>query len=92
MFLVPTVIKSINDHELGGIIRFAQKNMDVVHAVNFQPVSLTGRMIKKNEKSIELQYLIALNELKNNFLTVKYQKIAISGFIMYAFNKCDRGI
>ena len=36
---VPTVIKSINDHELGGIIRFAQKNMDVVHAVNFQPVS-----------------------------------------------------
>jgi uncharacterized radical SAM superfamily Fe-S cluster-containing enzyme len=43
---VPTVIKSINDHELGGIIRYAQKNMDVVHAVNFQPVSLTGRMGK----------------------------------------------
>ena len=35
---VPTVIKSINDHELGGIVRYAQKNMDVVHAVNFQPV------------------------------------------------------
>ena len=32
---VPTVIKSINDRELGGIIRYAQKNMDVVHAVNF---------------------------------------------------------
>ena len=43
---VPTVIKSINDHELGGIIRYAQKNLDVVHAVNFQPVSLTGRMGK----------------------------------------------
>ena len=27
---VPTVIKSINDHELGGIVRYAQKNMDVV--------------------------------------------------------------
>src|SRR5437867_2424047 len=47
--LVPTVIKSINDHELGGIIRFGQKNLDVVHAVNFQPVSLTGRM-KKQER------------------------------------------
>jgi hypothetical protein len=44
--LVPTVIKSINDHELGDIIRFGQNNIDVVHAVNFQPVSLTGRLTK----------------------------------------------
>ncbi len=44
--LVPTVIKSINDHELGGLIRFGQKNIDTVHAVNFQPVSLTGRLTK----------------------------------------------
>ena len=44
--LVPTVIKSINDHELGDIIRFGQKNIDTVHAVNFQPVSLTGRLTK----------------------------------------------
>jgi uncharacterized radical SAM superfamily Fe-S cluster-containing enzyme len=53
---VPTVIKSINDHELGGIIRFAQKNMDVVHAVNFQPVSLTGRMSKKRERKVQNYY------------------------------------
>jgi 7,8-dihydro-6-hydroxymethylpterin dimethyltransferase len=44
--LVPTVIKSINDHELGDIIRFGWKNIDTVHAVNFQPVSLTGRLTK----------------------------------------------
>ncbi|HYC11951.1 MAG TPA: radical SAM protein [Nitrososphaerales archaeon] len=44
--LVPTVIKSINDHELGDIIRFGQRNIDTVHAVNFQPVSLTGRLTK----------------------------------------------
>lgn len=47
--LVPTVIKSINDHELGQIIRFGQRNIDTVRAVNFQPVSLTGRM-KKQER------------------------------------------
>ncbi len=47
--LVPTVIKSINDHELGGIIDFAKTNIDTVRAVNFQPVSLTGRM-SKNER------------------------------------------
>lgn len=51
---VPTVIKSINDHELGGIIRNAQKNLDVVHAVNFQPVSLTGRMTKKEREKYRI--------------------------------------
>ncbi len=41
---VPTVIRTINDHELGGIINFALNNIDIVRAVNFQPVSLVGRM------------------------------------------------
>jgi len=51
---VPTVIKSINDHELGDIIRYAQKHLDVVHAVNFQPVSLTGRMTKKEREKYRI--------------------------------------
>ncbi|MCP8313488.1 MAG: radical SAM protein, partial [archaeon] len=44
--LVPTVIKSFNDHEVGGIINFASKNIDVIRGVNFQPVSLTGRLTR----------------------------------------------
>ncbi len=48
--LVPTVIKTINDQELGDIIRFAAKHIDVVRGVNFQPVSLTGRM-RKDERA-----------------------------------------
>ena len=47
--LVPTVIKGYNDFELGDIIRFAAKHMDVVRGVNFQPVSLTG-MLKHEER------------------------------------------
>ncbi|MGQ9468256.1 MAG: tetraether lipid synthase Tes [Nitrososphaerales archaeon] len=43
---VPTVIKSTNDHEVGGIIKFASENIDVVRGVNFQPVSLTGRLTR----------------------------------------------
>ena len=54
MVFVPTVIKSINDHELGPIIRYAQKHLDVVHAVNFQPVSLTGRMGKKRREKYRI--------------------------------------
>lgn len=52
--LVPTVIKSINDHELGGIIQFAKANIDTVRAVNFQPVSLTGRMSKKEREKYRI--------------------------------------
>ncbi|MDG6933502.1 MAG: radical SAM protein [Nitrososphaerota archaeon] len=52
--LVPTVIKSINDHELGGIIDFAKTNIDTVRAVNFQPVSLTGRMSKKEREKYRI--------------------------------------
>lgn len=45
--LVPTVIGGINDHELGDLIRFGFQNMGVVKSVNFQPVSLVGRMPEK---------------------------------------------
>jgi len=47
--LVPTVIRSVNDHELGDIIRFAAANNDIVRSVNYQPVSLTG-MMKRFER------------------------------------------
>ena len=42
--LVPTVIKSMNDQEVGDILRFGFKHNDVIRAVNYQPVSLVGRM------------------------------------------------
>ncbi len=42
--LVPTVIGGVNDHELGDIIRFGAGNIDTIRSVNFQPVSLVGRM------------------------------------------------
>lgn len=45
--LVPTLIGGVNDHELGDIIRFGFGNIDVIRSVNFQPVSLVGRMPEK---------------------------------------------
>ena len=42
--LVPTLIRTINDGEMGNIINFALNNSDIIRAVNFQPVSLVGRM------------------------------------------------
>ena len=40
--LVPTIIKTKNDHEVGEIIRFAAENIRVIRGINFQPVSFTG--------------------------------------------------
>lgn len=48
--LVPTVIKGVNDDELGEIINFGLNNLEVVRSVNFQPVSLVGRMLKKERE------------------------------------------
>jgi len=56
---VPTVIKSVNDHELGDIVKIAAYNMDVVRAVNFQPVSLVGMMRKQDRN----RYRITIPEV-----------------------------
>ena len=52
--LVPTVIKGYNDHELGQIIRFGLKHMDIVRGVNFQPISLTGRVPRKDREKLRI--------------------------------------
>ena len=41
--LVPTLIKGVNDDQVGDIIKFAFDNRDIVYGVNFQPVSFAGR-------------------------------------------------
>ena len=52
--LVPTVIKSTNEHEIGDIIRFGFKNMDVIRGVNYQPVSLVGRMPRSHRERFRI--------------------------------------
>ncbi len=47
--LVPVIVKGINDDEVGKIVKFALENLDVIRAVNFQPVSFSGR-INQNER------------------------------------------
>lgn len=42
--LVPTVVKGMNDKQIGDIMRFAFEYPDVVKGVNFQPVAFTGRI------------------------------------------------
>jgi uncharacterized radical SAM superfamily Fe-S cluster-containing enzyme len=42
--LVPTVVKGVNDDQIGEITRFAIKNIDKIIGISWQPVSFTGRI------------------------------------------------
>lgn len=45
--LVPTIVKGINDHQVGQIVRFAAENVDVTTGISFQPVCFSGRISKE---------------------------------------------
>ena len=49
---VPTIVKGVNDHEIGDMIHFAIDNIDVVSGFSFQPVAFTGRI---NRRQLEAQ-------------------------------------
>jgi hypothetical protein len=41
--LVVTIVNTINNHQVGPILKFAIDNIDRINAISFQPVSFTGR-------------------------------------------------
>ncbi len=48
---VPTIVKGLNDHQIGDIIRLALENIDVVSGISFQPVTFTGRITRKEREA-----------------------------------------
>ena len=43
IILVPTLQGGINDNEVGDMIKFATKNVDIIRGIVFQPMAFTGR-------------------------------------------------
>ncbi len=54
LVLVPTVVRGVNDDQLGAIVAFAADNFDVIRCVNFQPVSITGRIAFEQRKQMRI--------------------------------------
>ena len=52
--LVVTLVKGVNDDQLGEIIDFAVENFDVVRCINVQPVSLCGRLPQKERDRMRI--------------------------------------
>ncbi len=66
--LVPVVIKTQNDHQLGDIIKFALNNLDIVRGVNFQPISFVGRINEEDAtKRISFSEVIQRIEEQTEF-------------------------
>jgi len=74
--LVVTLVKGVNDSQLGDIINFAVKNFDIVRCINVQPVSLCGRLPQKerDRMRITIPDFMRLSEEQTN------GKIKVSDF------------
>jgi 7,8-dihydro-6-hydroxymethylpterin dimethyltransferase len=42
--LVPTIVRGLNDHQVGDIVRFALERINTIAGISFQPVAFTGRI------------------------------------------------
>ncbi|MFW9800571.1 MAG: tetraether lipid synthase Tes, partial [Candidatus Thorarchaeota archaeon] len=54
LVLVPTVVRGVNDDQVGKIVEYAVENSDVIRCVNFQPVSITGRIDYEARKQMRI--------------------------------------
>jgi uncharacterized radical SAM superfamily Fe-S cluster-containing enzyme len=54
LVLVVTLVKGVNDSQLGDIINFAVENFDVIRCINVQPVSLCGRLPQKERDRMRI--------------------------------------
>jgi uncharacterized radical SAM superfamily Fe-S cluster-containing enzyme len=52
--LVVTLQRGVNDDQMGDILRYAGENSDVVRCVNFQPVSMAGRMDRNKIREVRI--------------------------------------
>jgi uncharacterized radical SAM superfamily Fe-S cluster-containing enzyme len=52
IILVDTVINGLNNHHVGKVMQLAIDNYDVIKGVAYQPVSLTGRIAKRQRMAL----------------------------------------
>ncbi len=48
---VPTIVKGVNDHQIGDILRLALEWIECTSGISFQPVAFTGRVARHELES-----------------------------------------
>jgi uncharacterized radical SAM superfamily Fe-S cluster-containing enzyme len=77
--------KRVNDHEVGGIVRFAAENVDVVRGVNFQ-LAFNGAASAEERKSRRFTFLIFAIDLKRKLMVRLRRAISILALCCCHFN------
>jgi uncharacterized radical SAM superfamily Fe-S cluster-containing enzyme len=89
--LVPVLVGGANEDQVGDIIRFAIEHKDIVRCINFQPVSITGRINKKERQRMRITIpdLMRLAEEQTNGLVKQgdwYPVSTVMPFIKFIGN------
>ncbi len=90
LVLVPTLIRNINDSELGKIINFGLNHMDIVRGVNFQPISMVGRVPKEERAMFRITIPRALKLIEdqtNGAIAMEdWYPVPVAGYIAKFFD------
>ncbi len=54
VILSVTIVKGVNDHEQGNILRYAMHNMDVIYGLALQPAFVSGRFEVEKQKHLSI--------------------------------------
>ncbi|MDM7999134.1 MAG: radical SAM protein [Dehalococcoidia bacterium] len=54
VILVPTIVKGVNDGQIGDMMRYLAHNSDVIRHIVFQPVSFSGRIDRAKLKEMRI--------------------------------------
>jgi len=57
VMLVPTLVRGVNDDQVGDILRTGIDYLDIVNAISFQPVSFTGRI--SHQERMRMRYTLS---------------------------------
>jgi uncharacterized radical SAM superfamily Fe-S cluster-containing enzyme len=63
VIFVPTVVRGVNDHQLGDLLRLAFEHLDILSGISFQPVTFAGRVPEADR----LQRRFTLSDLAREF-------------------------
>ncbi len=90
LVLVPTIIRNVNESEMGEIINFGLNHIDIVRGVNFQPISMVGRVPKEERAMFRItipRTLKLIEEQTNGAIAMEdWYPVPIAGHIARFFD------
>jgi uncharacterized radical SAM superfamily Fe-S cluster-containing enzyme len=63
IIFVPTIVKGVNDHQIGDLCRLAFEHLDVLSGISYQPMTFTGRYPESEREKLRF----TLSDLSREF-------------------------